>query len=200
MINVTIGALFGGVLALLTVYYFICRRFKSERGLLCITLGVVTTILVIGTLILNQITTGLADDQGVLFFWRFANVGKLAEWGALPLVVTLVHDRQSMVSASFPVVSRDGLVAFLIQSFRLDFVWPMFVSGAIVAAPSLLRRRWKRTIATPLAVLVFVTALTFAIIALVAGPLSAGFILQVRELYDCASYYGWHRSMEFGTC
>jgi hypothetical protein len=165
IVNITIGAFFGGLFALLALFYVILRRF--EQLATCIVLGTAAALPLIATLILNQITTGLAEDQGILLFWRFANIGKLAQWGALPLVVELVRDRQAMVSGSFPFMSRDSIV-FLIRSSRLDIVWPMFVGGVVVTMPSLLRRRWNETILTPLAVLVAVV-LTFAIIALAEG-------------------------------
>ena len=165
IVDVIIGVFFGGLFALLTLYYLTLRHL--DKTAVCAAFGAAAAFSVIATLIVNQWTTGLADDQGILLFWRFANVAKLAQWGALPLVIELVHDRQSMVSESFPLVSRDSIV-FFVQSFRLDLIWPMLVGGVLVAMPSLLRRRWNRAISTPL-VVVMAAAVSLATIALIAG-------------------------------
>jgi hypothetical protein len=165
IINVTIGAFFGGLFMLLTLYNGVRRRL--EQSLICIVLGAAASLPVVLTLILNQWTTGLADDQGILLFWHFANLEKLARWGVLPLIFNLIQGLQGMTSGSVPVVSTDSLI-FLVQSFRLDLVAPMLIGGLIFATPSLLRGRGNEAIAIPLTVIIAAT-LTFTTIALVVG-------------------------------
>ena len=96
--------------------------------MICLGLGAVAGLLLIALLILNQVTTGLANDQGILFFWNFANIEKLARWGALPFVIVLYQDFQQMVAATSPFSIHT--VIFLIESFRLDLVLPMIIGGA----------------------------------------------------------------------
>lgn len=165
VVNITEGVFFGGQFALLALFYAARRRF--EPAIICAGLGAAAGTVLVATLLLNQLTTGLANDQGILLFWRFANIDKLAQWGALPLLMALLHERRTMMASDTPLLSFDSLV-FVVQSFRLDLVAPMIIGGIAVAMPSLLRRRWNRAIAAPLAVMA-AAVLTFVAIALVAG-------------------------------
>ena len=164
LLNITIAIYLGGFFALLALCCAVSRRIGSM--LLCFGLGAVAAFVLIALLILNQATTGLANGQGILFFWNFADIEKLARWGALPFVILLHHDFQQMVATTPPFSVHT--VIFLIESFRLDLVLPMVIGGMIVGASAIICRRWDRNIVTATTVLAS-AALTFLAVALLAG-------------------------------
>jgi hypothetical protein len=164
LINITIAVYFGALFALIAVFFAVSRQVAPF--LVCIGLGAISAGVFIAVLILNQLTTGLADDQGILFFWNYANVEKLAQWGALPLVIMVHLGVQAMVAASAPLSIHT--IIFLIESYRLDIIAPLILGGAIVSLPSLARGRWNRSLDMP--TLVMASAiLTFIAIALLFG-------------------------------
>jgi hypothetical protein len=165
ILDVTIAAYLGGLFALLALFCAMSRRIASMA--FCIGLAAVAGLVFVATLILNQLTTGLADDQGLLVFWKFADIEKLAQQGTLPLVMMLHHDRQTMVAASVSLEVRDMLI-FLTDSLRLDLVQPMILGGVFVAALAIFRRRLNRDIATAAMVLAAAVA-AFLAVAVLAG-------------------------------
>jgi hypothetical protein len=162
--NITIAIYLGGFFALLAVCYAVCRRIASV--LICLGLGAVAGFLLIALLIINQATTGLANDQGILFFWNFANIETLAGWGALPFVIVLFQGRQQMVGATPPFSIHT--VIFLIESFRLDLVMPMIIGGTVISLSAIVRSRWNRNVITTVIVLTS-AALMFLAVAMLAG-------------------------------
>ncbi len=164
LINMTIAVYFGLLFALIAA--FCAARCQVAPLLVCIGLGAVSIGVFIAVLLLNQLTTGLADDQGIFLFWNYANVEKLAQWGALPLVIMAHLGRQAMVAANVPLSIHT--VIFLIESSRLDIVAPLVLGGTIVALPSLVRGRWNRSLDMATLVMAFAT-LAFIAIALLFG-------------------------------
>jgi hypothetical protein len=164
LVNITIAIYLGGFFALLALCSAVSRRIAS--ALVCLGLGSVAGVLLIALLIINQGTTGLANDQGISFFWNFANFEKLASWGALPFVIVAHHDIQQMVAATPPFSIHT--VIFLTESFRFDLVLPMVIGGAIIALPAIIHSRWNRNVITAAMVLVS-AALIFLAVALFAG-------------------------------
>ena len=164
IVNITIAAFFGGVFALLALSFAILRRFA--QALICVGLGALVGIVLTAILFLNQLTTGLANDQGILLFWNFANIEELAQWGALPYAIMLHKFTQTMIAASAPL-SIDTVI-FLIESFRLNLVAPLIIGGLIVALPSLVRRRWNQNVETS-TLLMIASGLTFIALLLVFG-------------------------------
>ena len=164
LIDVTIAVFIGGVFALLALFYASVR--ESRQFFICVILCVVTGACLVAILILNQLTTGLADDQGILFFWNYANVEKLAKWGALPLVILEHLGVQSMEAASTPLSIHT--IIFLGESARFDIVAPLALGGAIIALSSLIRGHWNRNLKTAIIIL-SAGAVIFVAIALLFG-------------------------------
>jgi hypothetical protein len=164
LVNITIAIYLGGFLALLALCCAFLRRVAST--LVCLSLGAVAGLVLFGLLILNQVTTGLANDQGILFFWNFADIERLARWGALPFVMVLYQGFRQMVAAT-PSFSIHTFI-FLVESFRLDIASPMVIGGIIIASPAIILRRWNRNVITAAMVLSAAT-LAFLFVALVAG-------------------------------
>lgn len=164
LVNITIAVYLCGFFVLLALCCALARRIGSM--LVCLGLGAVAGFVLIVLLILNQATTGLANDQGILFFWKFADIEKLARWGALPFVIVLYHDFQQMAAATSPFSIHT--IIFLVESLRLDLVVPMVIGGTIVGALAIIRRRLNRNVLTATMVLAS-AALAFLVVAILAG-------------------------------
>jgi len=164
IVNITIAVFFGGLFALLALFYSVVRRFAQV--FVCIGFGAIAGLVLVATLILNQLTTGLANDHGILLFWNFANIEKLAQWGALPLAIMLHPGSQAMVAASAPL-SIDTVIS-LIESFRLDLVAPLLIGGLIVTLPAVFRGRWNHAV-TSAAMVMAAVILTFITLAILFG-------------------------------
>jgi hypothetical protein len=164
LVNITIAVYLGGFFALLALCCAVSRRIGSM--LVCLGLGAVAGFVLIVLLILNQATTGLANDQAILFFWNFTDIEKLARWGALPFVIVLYHDFQQMVAATPPFSIHT--IIFLLESLRLDLVVPMVIGGTIVGALAIICRRWNRNVETATMVLAS-AVLAFFAVAILAG-------------------------------
>jgi hypothetical protein len=164
LVNITIAIYLGGFFALLALCCAVSRRVAST--LVCLGLAAVAGLELFALLILNQATTGLANDQGILFFWNFADLEKLARWGALPIVMVFYQSFQQMVAAT-PSFSIHTVI-FLIESFRLDLALPMVIGGVIIASPAIILWRWNRNVITA-AMVLGSAALMFLLVALFAG-------------------------------
>jgi hypothetical protein len=164
LVNITIAIYLGGFLALLALCCAFARRFGST--VVCLSLGAFAGLVLIGLLILNQVTTGLANDQGILLFWNFADIERLARWGALPFVMVLYQGFQQMVAAT-PSFSIHTFI-FLAESFRLDVALPMVIGGTIIASPAIILWRWNRNVITA-AMVLGSAALVFIFVTLIAG-------------------------------
>jgi hypothetical protein len=164
IVNITIAVFLGGVFFLLATAYAVLRRF--ERALA--SLGFcAAAILTFGALLgLNQITTGLANDQGLWVFWRFANFEKLASWGALPLLIQYYFDLKSLIAASMPLSIQ--VVNYFIETFRLDLLSPLIIGGMIVSLTAIARGRFNRSLETP-ALILAASTITFVAILLFFG-------------------------------
>jgi hypothetical protein len=151
LVDITIAIFFAGLFGLLVLFYAAIR--ERKKLIVCLGLSAVAGGTFIAILIVNQLTTGLADDQGLLFFWHHANVEKLAHWGALPFVIMTHLGRQSQQTGSMPVLSTETVV-FLLQSFRFDLVAPLMFGGALVTLPSLVRGHRNRNLDTVTSVMI----------------------------------------------
>jgi len=165
LVDITIAIFFGGLFALLILFYAAVRQPILLR--VCLGLATVAGGTFIAILTINQLTTGLADDQGLLFFWHYANVEKLSHWGALPFVILTHLGRQSQQAAGLQLLSIHTVI-FLIESFRLDLVAPLVLGGMIATLPLLFRGYWNRSLGT-LTVVLAATVLTFIALALIFG-------------------------------
>jgi len=79
-------------------------------------------------LTINQLTTELASDQGVLIFGNFADAESLARWGGLPLVIKYHLDSFAMAAGSLPLSQT---AKFLIDSTRVEYFSPLIVGGIL---------------------------------------------------------------------
>jgi hypothetical protein len=100
-----------------------------------LALGGVTGLTALGVFAINYAATGLINDQGILLFWRFA---ELYKWGALLLAIIVHWSTTGTVANSVPLSL--GSVRLLALSLRLDLLWPMVVVGALTGAQPALRR------------------------------------------------------------
>jgi hypothetical protein len=108
--------------------WFALRR-DWKPAVLCFALSGTAAVMLAGILALNQWATGLMGDQSFLTFWPFANLEKLAAWGALNDVVQLHLAR---VNTRAGAMALPQFFVFLGQSLRLNLLFPLVVGGILV--------------------------------------------------------------------
>ncbi len=84
----------------------------------------------IGLLALNYFVTGFPSDQGMRFFWKFADFEKVQEWGVLPHFVVIYDLITSNSGDELPVFGWKAF-RFLMSSFRLD----LFGAAILLCVP-----------------------------------------------------------------
>ena len=169
ILNPSITVFLGALLAMLTAWYFVFGA--RRRSLICFGLGCVAGSVLGLILIINYLFTGLPDDLGILFFWRFADIEKIYHWGALPQVITLhwAVDRMTMDNRYLLGMPwSHQFLAFLAKIFRLDLLYPLFGTGIALAAFSRLRGRLRWSAPTQTTVLL-VAILDLALFGYVFG-------------------------------
>ncbi|MBV8779713.1 MAG: hypothetical protein JO258_21180 [Alphaproteobacteria bacterium] len=132
-----------GLFALvLTAAALLRRRFGEARAFF--GLGIAGGFGLAGVLCLNYLATGLPSDQFALEAWPWANVQKLAGWGALPEAVGLMGGLKSLRAQSLPLLSG-AFASFCHEVLRLDLLNPLMINIALfaplLAAAAVLRRR-----------------------------------------------------------
>lgn len=168
LINITISIYLGGLFSLVALWYAAKRQWP-QVGL---ALGfAATAAMALGLqFLVNYLVTGLLNDQGLLFFWRFADPEKLYRWGALPQVLGVVvhHWLSGGVSNAVPIAGAVSIAPLPIWT-RLDLIYPLFSAGALAGIAALLARRLDR--ANAQTALVFTAAfVVFILFAAAAGP------------------------------
>jgi hypothetical protein len=169
IVTPTIAVFLNAVFGLLSVWYLIVG--ERRRALLSVLFATIGVVLLAGTLAVNYATTGLITDQNVITAWPFSNLDKLDHWGALPMVIKLIWGRLILVAESLPL---SKLPKLLIQSSRLDLIYPLIDSAAVIGVAALIFRsrsgRWADTAHIPHHIGILLAALPiFAAITLMAG-------------------------------
>ncbi len=169
VINTSIAAYIGAVFTLLAAWHFLAGR--RRLSLAYIALAAVTAVTLIVMLAINYFATGLINDQGILWFWPFANVEKLRAWGALPLVITLhwatdrmVADNRFLAGEPYSIQS----IKFLLSLLRTDILYPLFAGGFVATVAALVGRRWHIA-AKHQAIVLLASLVAFGFLALSAG-------------------------------
>src|SRR5262249_28960319 len=165
IINGTIAGVVGGVFALMAIWLLATRQFVP--AVMSASFGAVAAVALTSILVINYVTTGLANDQGVGIFWRFANVETLNRWGVLPEVILLYRDRTAAAAAEMRIFTLD-MARFVVESARVELLFPLIGCGVLVAIAARLRARW--TCSAPLqAAAVIAALLVFLGLAVAAG-------------------------------
>ena len=165
IINSTIAAVIGGTFALMTIWLLAARQLVP--AVMSASLGAVAAVALTSILAINYVTTGLANDQGIGIFWRFANVEALSRWGVLPDVILLYRDRTAAGAAEMRISSLD-MARFAVESARVELLFPLIGCGVLIAIAARLRARL--TCAAPLqAAAVIAALLVFLGLAVAAG-------------------------------
>jgi hypothetical protein len=138
IIHITAAAFFAMVFGLLAAWNLSRRHFANAA--FCAALTFLAAFVLGLVLVLNYITTGLANDQGILFFWKFANIEKLANLGSLPLAMFLHRDSAGLTESAFPLFSSRTM-RFVLNCLRLELFIPLAAVGAILCFHAALRRR-----------------------------------------------------------
>lgn len=163
IIYTTAAAYLVAVFGLLMLWYGWKRM--ADRAFQCACLAMVAGISAAAVLLVNQLTVGLMSDQILGLAWKFADVEKLHDWGALPVLLTTMWGRVRMAAEGTSLIDTVKLV---VKSLRLEMFGPLLLCGLIIAAAA--ARRHRITVPAPTQVLVMVVALAAAIgFAVTAG-------------------------------
>jgi hypothetical protein len=163
LIQVTIALYLGSLFCLVAAWYALMRQW--QRALLvsvCATAAGATLLL---QLAINYLVTGLFSDQGLLFFWPFADVEKLYRWGVL-LEILSAHYWWTFATPIMPF-SRE-LTGLLWLSARLDLLYPLVAGGAVFVVFAWWVGRASRPPTQMIPLLVAATFM-FGVLALTAG-------------------------------
>ena len=144
IINTQIGAFYTAVFGTVTLVFLTFRDFRAAA--LCAGLSAWAACLVVFVLILNYATTGLPIDQPITRFWHWANVEKLYELGSLPMALNLYLGTKGLIAEQFPLFSRNSY-KLVVQSLRLDLLYPLAWLAAITAFAAFQGRKSTRTTA-----------------------------------------------------
>ncbi len=136
IINTPISIYLGGVFCLLAAWFLI--RGAGSRGLICFALAGVSGAMLCVVLALNYFTSGLIDDQGILYFWPLADVERLYRWGSLALVIMLYKGRAAMAGHSVPLSFQ--FIWLFLHFLRLYLLYPLFIGGFLVLLIAAIRR------------------------------------------------------------
>ena len=141
IINSPIAIYLSSVFCLLGGWFLL--RGPRFRGLICFALAAVSAMVLCVMLAVNYFASGLIDDQGIQYFWHFADVEKLYEWGTLGLVMLLYRDRAAMGQANMPF-SFEFIWVFL-HFLRFYLFYPLVLGGVLVLLVAVVKRRpWLR--------------------------------------------------------
>ena len=204
VINTQIGAFYAAVFGIVALVLATLRDFRAAT--LCAGLSMWVGVVVALILILNYVTTGLPIDQPITRFWDWANVEKLYELGSLPMVLNLYLGTKGLIAEQFPLLSHNSY-KLVVQTLRLDLLYPLIWLAAITAVLAFRGRKKERT--TPLRnpatshtlIITAACVLVFVSIALTIGrtqPVSyhrySTFTVPVIILLGVAL---WHSTMPF---
>jgi hypothetical protein len=161
IINVTMAAYLGALFSVLAIWLLLKGR--RSQSISCFILASVSGVSLLSILLINYFATGLINDQGMLFFWKYADIEKLYNWGALPWALLVHWGTARLVAASLPLS-----VEFPFQCLRLNLVWPLIGGGLLVSLLAILRRRINVHAKSQALVLVAAIVI-YLVLAFVAG-------------------------------
>jgi len=90
--------------------------------------GVTAAICLFSMAAINYHYTGIPSDQGVVQFWPFLDLTKVAGWGTM-LEVIMAHQGATGRQPTAPLMSWDTVVVFA-SYLRLEIWWPILVAAA----------------------------------------------------------------------
>ena len=204
IINTQIGAFYAAVFGIAALVLAALRDFRAAA--LCAGFSGWAGGVVVLVLVLNYATTGLPIDQPITQFWAWANVEKLYELGSLPMVLNLYLGTTGLIAEQFPLLSRNTY-KLVVQTLRLDLLFPLFWLAAITAFLAFRGQKKERRTARRNPATTYVLIITagcvvvFTLIALTIGrtqPVSyhrySTFAVPVIILLGVAL---WHSTMPF---
>lgn len=134
VINPPIAFYLGLTFCLVAVWFYVRGRRRQSSTSLAVAGA--SGVVLCAIFALNYFASGLIDDQGILYFWRFADVEKLYRWGALAQVILLDRDRTLLLRPDHAV----SFVWLLRQCLRWDLLYPLLIGGTFVLLVTLVVR------------------------------------------------------------
>jgi hypothetical protein len=138
IINTQIGLYF--IAVFFAVALLLMTKRDRRNTLICLAFAACAGIVVTLILVLNYTTTGLYLDQSITRFWPLANVEMLYKLGSLPSVLNLYLGTEGLIAEKLPLLSRDTY-KLIVQSLRLDLLYPLMSVSAVVAYASIQFRK-----------------------------------------------------------
>jgi hypothetical protein len=166
IVNLTVGPYLATVFGILG---FVILPFAGLcRAAMPLSLAFLSAGLVGAFFAINYLTTGLINDQGILHFWKFADVEKLYRWGALAPVLLQHWGAMGMAAESVSIISSPK---FLKQVMRLDLLYPLVGGGAVIAGIAIIQhfRIGKRWPLSWHALVLGIAILCYIALAMLAG-------------------------------
>ncbi|MEA2950799.1 MAG: hypothetical protein QOJ96_319 [Alphaproteobacteria bacterium] len=169
IINTAIGVFLGGVFTALALAY--AAMGDRQRGLICFALAALAGAVAVGIMLINFATIGLFSDLALVHLWKFADIEKLYQWGALPMLLIVSN---FYTAVGVPLAKSFNFLQFVL---RLNLLWPLFLGGLVVAVASGYARyragglpeSKKSAPASSVALILIVTVLVFAALTVTEG-------------------------------
>jgi hypothetical protein len=179
IVNVTISVYLGAVFCILTAWFLVRGRLHS--AVMCFALAGVSGAVLSVILAINYATTGLLNDQPLLYFFPLADFEKLYRWGALAWAMLIYEGTKGLVERSPPLLSREFGWQFL-HFLRAYILFPLFGGGVLLSGIAAVARSSFRKRAAAMVdeapVIVLMSAL--AAFAIFAGAGRAQYISLFR--------------------
>jgi hypothetical protein len=129
IVTQAVGVLLSVFVGLLCAWSILHRRWR-EMWAYGVAAAAIAGV-VLATFVLSYVQTGLASDQALDLMLRFADVGRLDQWGVIPQVIAVAWIRDNYLALVPPF--GWGVFKQLFQFMRLRGLWP-FLIGPIIAA------------------------------------------------------------------
>lgn len=171
VLAIVLGALYAAIIAWFALPALL-KRDAMARGAIvkAFWLGLTAATTMAAILAINYATTGLMIDQSLTFTWRFADMDKLYQWGALFPAINVHWALTGLYANSVPV---DGaFVQLLWRCLRLPHLWPMLALAVGALALAIVSRRAlaeRLRPSWPMLRMVLLMVAVFAVVSLVIG-------------------------------
>jgi hypothetical protein len=167
----TLAAILGSIFGILFLIYLLQQTYR--KAALAFLFGAVCGILVLGTCAVNYATTGSVylTNRTLLMTASFTDFAKLNDWGALFQFVATYWKTVYMSAVDVPWRLAPK---FLIQCIRLDLLYPLSITSAVIGAIALSVRvrdgKWEGSIHAQQQLLMLLAVIpVYLVVGLMAG-------------------------------
>ena len=158
LITLPLGGLVGLYMAGFAVFHALRRQWT--HAIIAVGVCVTAAVCILSVATINYAYTGLPYDQGMLYFWSYADLNKILKWQMLSEVTMTVGTFASIVSAEQPLSWK--LAGIFADYLRFTLWWPLAAaalrliilrmrsaSALRVAKRQIMHRLWRRCYGSP---------------------------------------------------